>query len=98
MATIRLPNDKALPKAGVFAHAEAKVVAEQIADRADRKTSQAAFDGKGYCWVELGDGRAGFAGGNFYAEPEPQLTMRRPGRPLHWGKVAFEKWWLHHWL
>jgi sulfide:quinone oxidoreductase len=98
VATIKLPNDKALPKAGVFAHAEAKVVAEQIADKADRKTSHAAFDGKGYCWVELGDGRAGFAGGNFYAEPEPRLTMRRPGRPLHWGKVAFEKWWLRHWF
>jgi sulfide:quinone oxidoreductase len=98
VATIRLPNDKALPKAGVFAHAEAKVVAEQIADKVDGKTSHAAFDGKGYCWVELGDGRAGFAGGNFYAEPEPRLTMRRPGRPLHWGKVAFEKWWLRHWF
>ncbi len=21
-----------------------------------------------------------------------------PGPPLHWGKVAFERWWLHHWL
>jgi sulfide:quinone oxidoreductase len=48
--------------------------------------------------VELGDGRAGFAGGDFYAEPEPRLKLRRPGRPWHWGKVAFEKWWLHHWL
>jgi sulfide:quinone oxidoreductase len=98
VATVRLPNDKALPKAGVFAHSEAKVVAEQIADKVEGKTSHAAFDGKGYCWIELGDGRAGFAGGDFYAESEPRLKMRRPGRPLHWGKVAFEKWWLHHWL
>jgi sulfide:quinone oxidoreductase len=98
VATVRLPNDKALPKAGVFAHAEAKVVARQVADKLAGETSHAAFDGKGYCWVELGDGRAGFAGGDFYAEPDPQLKMRRPGRPLHWGKVAFEKWWLHHWF
>jgi sulfide:quinone oxidoreductase len=98
VATVRLPNDKALPKAGVFAHSEAKVVAEGIAQRLHGKTPDAAFDGKGYCWVELGDGRAGFAGGDFYAEPEPRLKMRRPGRPLHWGKIAFEKWWLHHWL
>jgi sulfide:quinone oxidoreductase len=98
VATVRLPNDKALPKAGVFAHSEAKVVAERIADKLDGKTSRAAFDGKGYCWVELGDGRAGFAGGDFFAEPEPRLKLRRPGRPLHWGKVAFEKWWLHHWF
>jgi len=98
VATVRLPNDKALPKAGVFAHAEAKVVAARVADRIAGKTPSATFDGKGYCWVELGDGRAAFAGGEFYSEPEPRLKMRRPGRPLHWGKVAFEKWWLHHWL
>lgn len=98
VATIKLPNGKALPKAGVFAHAEAKVVARRIADAADGKTPDAFFDGSGYCWIELGDGRAGFAGGNFYAEPEPQVKLRRPGRPLHWGKIAFEKWWLHHWF
>ena len=98
VATVKLPNGKALPKAGVFAHSEAKVVAQQIADQVHGKRSDASFDGKGYCWIELGDDRAGFAGGNFYAEPDPQLTMRRPGRPLHWSKVAFEKWWLHHWL
>jgi len=98
VATVKLPNGKALPKAGVFAHAEAKVVAQRIAEAAEGKASAAAFDGTGYCWIELGDGRAGFAGGNFYADPEPQVKIRRPGRPFHWGKVAFEKWWLHHWL
>ncbi len=98
VTTVKLPSGKALPKAGVFAHSEAKVVAQRIAEAADGKTSNAAFDGHGYCWIELGDGRAGFAGGDFYAEPDPQVKMRRPGRPFHWGKVAFEKWWLHHWL
>jgi sulfide:quinone oxidoreductase len=98
VATIRLPNGKALPKAGVFAQSEAKIVAQELADKTAGRTSHAAFEGKGYCWIELGDGRAGFAGGDFYAEPDPRLKMRRPGRPLHWGKVAFEKWWLHHWF
>jgi sulfide:quinone oxidoreductase len=98
VATVRLPNGKALPKAGVFAHAEAKVVAQRIADKLDGRPPRPTFAGKGYCWIELGDGRAGFAGGDFYADPEPKLKMRRPGRTLHWGKVAFEKWWLHHWF
>lgn len=98
VATIKLPNGKALPKAGVFAHAEAKAVAQRIADGHGGRKSDAVFDGNGYCWIELGDGKAGFAGGNFYAEPEPRVKMRRPGRPFHWSKVAFEKWWLHHWL
>jgi sulfide:quinone oxidoreductase len=98
VTTVKLPNGKALPKAGVFAHSQAKVVAEQIADGVRGKRSDASFEGKGYCWIELGDGRAGFAGGDFYAEPDPQLKLRPPGRALHWGKVAFEKWWLHHWF
>jgi sulfide:quinone oxidoreductase len=98
VATVKLPNGKALPKAGVFAHSEAKVVAQRIADDAHGQRSSASFEGRGYCWIELGDGQAGFAGGDFYAEPNPQLKMRSPGRLLHWGKVAFEQWWLHHWL
>jgi sulfide:quinone oxidoreductase len=98
VASVRLPNGKALPKAGVFAHAEAKVVAQRIADKLDGKASRVSFAGKGYCWIELGDGRAGFAGGDFYTEPDPRLKMRSPGRSLHWGKVAFEKWWLHRYL
>lgn len=98
VAAIKLPNGKALPKAGVFAHAEAKVVAKRIADRLEGRPPNGAFEGKGYCWIELGDGTAGFAGGDFYAEPDPRLKMRRSGRLLHWGKVAFEKWWLRRWF
>lgn len=98
VASVRVPNDKALPKAGVFAHSEGRVVAQRIADKLSGKTSRAAFDGKGYCWIELGDGRAGFAAGDFYTEPDPRLKMWSPGRSLHWSKVAFEKWWLHHWI
>ena len=94
VATIKLPSGKSLPKAGVFAHAEAEVVARRIADEIRGRVPRALFDGKGYCWIETGDGRAGFAGGSFFADPEPTLRMARPGRLLHWGKVAFEKWWL----
>ncbi|MEE8360996.1 MAG: FAD/NAD(P)-binding oxidoreductase [Gemmatimonadales bacterium] len=98
VTTVKLPNGKALPKAGVFAHFEAEVVAKQIAAAVRGKKSHAEFNGRGYCWFELGDGRAGFAGGNFYVEPDPQLKLRKPGRLLHWGKVGFEKWWLARWF
>lgn len=98
VTSVRLPDGKMLPKAGVFAHYEAEVVAEQIASEIQGRRSHASFDGKGYCWVELGDGRAGFASGRFFAEPSPQVRMFRPGRLWHWGKVAFERWWLRHWF
>lgn len=98
VTTIRLPSGKSLPKAGVFAHNEAEVVARQIADEIHGRRQRAKFDGKGYCWIEIGDGRAGFASGRFYNDPEPSVRIARPGRLWHWGKVAFEKWWLRRWF
>lgn len=95
---IRLANGKNLPMAGVFAHYEAKVVAERIIAEIEGRTSDASFTGKGYCWLELGGGKAGFAGGNFYNEPEPKVRLYPPLRAWHWGKVLFEKWWLRHWF
>ena len=95
---IRLANGKNLPMAGVFAHYEAGVVAERIVAEIEGRQPEATFNGKGYCWLELGDGKAGIASGNFYAEPEPAVRLYPPMRPWHWGKVLFEKWWLRHWF
>ena len=93
VTTIALANGKLLPKAGVFAHAEALAVAAQIASRIEGGPA-ARFDGHGYCWVELGGGVAGFAAGDFYADPDPAVVLRRPGRTWHAGKVLFERYWL----
>lgn len=90
---IVLANGKPLPKAGVFAHGEALVVARTIAASFDGGTA-GTFDGKGYCWVELGAGRAAFAEGDFYATPDPAVRLRAPGRMWHLGKVAFERAWM----
>jgi sulfide:quinone oxidoreductase len=98
IATIMLPVGKPLPKAGVFAHYEAEAVAKNIAAELEGSNPIHTFNGRGYCFLELGAGRAGFASGNFYTAPEPQVTMRRPGYHWHWGKVLFEKWWLSHWF
>jgi sulfide:quinone oxidoreductase len=54
----------------------------------------AAFNGLGYCWVEMGAGQAGFAVGDFYAEPNPDVRLRTPGRLWHVGKVLFEHAWM----
>ena len=37
---------------------------------------------------------AGFASGDFYADPDPAVVLRRPGRTWHAGKVLFERYWL----
>jgi sulfide:quinone oxidoreductase len=98
VAHVKLPSGKSLPKAGVFAHHQARVVARQIADQLRGRESRARFDGRGSCWIELGDGSAGYATGSFFSDPEPILHLARPGRVHHWTKVAFEKWWLWRWL
>jgi hypothetical protein len=36
----------------------------------------------------------GIAFGNFFAEPSPQIELRKIGRTWHLGKVLFEQWWL----
>jgi len=94
VTTITLTNGKPLPKAGVFAHAQALVVAREIAASFAGRAAPAGFDGMGFCWVEAGAGRAAFAVGDFYAEPDPALDLRRPGRLWHTGKVLFERSWI----
>jgi sulfide:quinone oxidoreductase len=83
-----------LPKAGVFAHAQALVVARRIADRIMGRDARDKFSGEGYCMLEAGQHSAGFAFGQFLAEPSPQIKLRQIGKRWHLGKVMFEKWWL----
>jgi sulfide:quinone oxidoreductase len=98
VATIPLKLGKPLPKAGVFAHGEAEVVAQNIAHAVTGKGTPAAFDGNGECFIETGDGKAGIGRGDFYAEPVPVVRMRPPGYRWHVAKVLFEKNWLRRWL
>ena len=95
---IMLSMGKPLPKAGVFAHGEAEVVAHNLVHAITGKGKPVQFDGHGECFIESGDGKAGFGSGNFFAEPMPEIKLRQPSRTLHIGKVAFEKYWLFEWF
>lgn len=94
---IPIAGGKFLPKAGVFAKAQASVVASRIADELAGQEPKATFDGHGSCFVDMGDGVAAFATGDFYAEGAPEVSLRRPSRRWHLAKVAFEKYWLARW-
>ena len=48
VAAIKLPVGLMLPKAGVFAHAQAEVVAENIAGAVEGRPARRTFDGVGY--------------------------------------------------
>lgn len=87
-----------LPKAGVFAHRQAEVVAVNLAAEILGRAERRAFDGLGGCFVELGDGRADYGAGNFYHPEAPAVTLRAPTRYWHWAKVLVEKYWLWRWF
>jgi sulfide:quinone oxidoreductase len=95
---IPLAIGKPLPKASVFANAAAKVVAHNIARAITGRGEAQTFQGRGACFLEIGDGRAGFGSGNFYADPKPQIRLYPPSRWRHYGKVLFEQYWLHRWF
>lgn len=103
VAGIRLPGrfkpdvPLILPKAGVFAHAHAEVVAKNIAAEI-RGGVRGEFDGKGFCFIEAGYGMAGYGSGNFYTQPAPSVGIRKPGRLWRWGKALFEKYWFWKWF
>lgn len=98
VTSIPIAGGRLLPKAGVFAHAHAEVVAKRIAAELNGHAPSAEFEGKGACFLEVGNGRAGYASGDFYAEPRPAVRMRRPRRHWHLVKVAFERYWLWRWF
>jgi sulfide:quinone oxidoreductase len=59
---IKVNENVAIPKAGVFAEAQAKVVSQQIIDDIENnkdKLSSPKFDGKGFCFKEVGDKKQG---------------------------------------
>lgn len=89
---------KPLPKAGVFAHYEAEVVANNLVHAITGKGAPQRFTGDGECFLEAGDGRAGYGGGNFYADPAPQIALKPPSIMHHLGKVLYEKYWLFRWF
>ena len=67
-----------LPKAGVFAEAQGRVAAHQIAAGILGQAPAETFDGKGYCYLELGAQRAVRADGAFFELPHPVMQKRMP--------------------
>ena len=87
-----------LPKAGVFASGQGKVVAHNLAVNILGRGSPQAWDGYGACFLEVARGNSAFMSGNFLAAPRPELVFRSPGAIYHTQKVLFEKYWLRHWF
>lgn len=98
-AAVRLPVIGAYaPKAGIFAHAQAKVVAQNIALLAKDSRPKFRYDGKGFCVMNTGFGRARYSTVYYYKKPSPNITLFKPTKAAYLAKQAFEKYWLQGWF
>jgi len=96
---IKVNQYVAIPKAGIFAEAEAKVVSQQIIDEINHNKSQnPRFDGKGYCFMEIGGKKAGYIDADFYNETGPITKLQSPSEESYHRKVDFERSRINEWL
>ncbi len=99
---IKVNENVAIPKAGVFAEAQAKVVSQQIIDdienNRDKPSSSSKFDGKGFCFMEVGDKKAGYIATDFYNEDGPVTLLEPPSKESYEKKLDFERSKISEWL
>ena len=95
---ILMANGQPLPKAGVFAEAEGQVAAQRIAATFAGQEPDAAFDGQGGCFLEVGDGVAMMVEGEFLAEPRPQVRLTPADASYFEQKRGFEVERLNRWF
>jgi sulfide:quinone oxidoreductase len=98
---IKVNQNVAIPKAGVFAESQAKVVSQQIVDdivNDKDKQSSPRFDGKGFCFMEVGNEKAGYVAADFYHEHGPATLLEPPSDESYKKKLDFEKIKLNEWL
>jgi sulfide:quinone oxidoreductase len=95
---IRVNQSITIPKAGIFAEEEAKVVSQQIISEITNSKTQAEFDGKGFCFMEIGNKQAGYITADFYSKTGPTVALEPPSEELFQKKLNFERDRIKEWL
>jgi len=86
-----------LPKAGVFAAAQASVAAANMASDLHGGDG-AVFDGQGMCFLEVPGRRVALVEGNFFAEPKPDVRLTEATLANFERKQSYETDRLLEWL
>ena len=95
---IKVNQKVSIPKAGIFAEGQANVVCQQIIDDIKKQSSNPKFNGKGFCFMEIGDNKAGYIDTDFYNEKGPITRLDPPNVESYKKKVEFEKNRINEWL
>jgi sulfide:quinone oxidoreductase len=88
----------ALPKAGIFAEEQGKVAAQQILNEIGIGPTAPSFSGQGYCFMEVGNRRAGYLVADFYNKDGPSFTLDPPSEENYEKKLEFERTRIRGWL
>ena len=99
---IKVNGNIFIPKAGIFAEAQAKVVSQLIIDDINTNnlslSSSSRFDGKGFCFMETGNQQAGYVNADFYNEEGPAASLEPPSKESYKKKIDFEISRLKEWF
>jgi sulfide:quinone oxidoreductase len=87
-----------MAKAGVFAEAAARVVADDIAARFRDDVVVQPFEGKGTCYLEFGGGLVGKVEANFFGGPTRTARLVGPSEELAADKREFAKTRQERWF
>lgn len=98
VAQVMMANGNPLPKAGVFAEGQAKVVARRVAATLEGREPRALYEGYGGCFLEVGRGKAVMVEGDFLASSGPQVELTKASKKLYQKKVEFESRRLLKWF
>jgi sulfide:quinone oxidoreductase len=98
LTVIPLADGKRLPKAGVFAEQGARVAAEHIHAHFQDRASMVEFEGRGACFLEVGEGEAMLVEGHFLAKPVPDVHLTVPSGKYLQEKHRFERDRLEEWF
>lgn len=97
VTTMMVTDKIAVPKAGIFAEGQGVAVARDIISQIKREQNNSIFDGKGGCFVEMGN-TAGYVYVDMFASPEPITRLDEPAATHMIEKEKFEKERIEKWL
>jgi sulfide:quinone oxidoreductase len=98
VAAVNMANGFPIPKVGVLAEEEAKVVARNIVLDIHGGGMREEFGGLGVCFVEVGGGQATMVRGAFLSEPMPRIMLDAPSAGTLELKEQFEAQHLSAWF
>jgi len=95
---IKVDQTAIIPKAGIFAEGQAKSVSYQIIDEITNQSHNVKFDGRGFCFMEIGNQKAGFLAADLYDVTGPITRLETPSEESYRKKLDFERSRIMEWL